>query len=231
MVDLPDFRYYTQWHHHANKQQYAAPADPWNLIAVDPTNPERFNVVSLLWGLGRVRGGNWDCPDNCRTLTDTPMYEGLTQHFEADQSWTATVYHDWVAETIDEAGHFRGYETLDIVREEHYPAVDDLYASIRDDGYRPNHGSVYADPADIDTVHELDPLILIGRSGEVLWTEGFHRLFLARLLDVDTIQVYVLRRHAAWQRIRDRIADAPTEELPPDLAEYRPHPDVRDVLQ
>ncbi|PSP20294.1 hypothetical protein BRC62_00215 [Halobacteriales archaeon QH_10_67_13] len=143
MVHLPDFRSYTAWHHHANRTLYEAPADPWSQIRVDPTVPDQFTIVSLLWGLGRVRDGDWDRPENCSELTETRMYDGLYQHFVQGRDWEETAYHDWVTETIDSDGHFRGYKTVETVVEERYPAVDELYERIREDGYRANHGTVY----------------------------------------------------------------------------------------
>ena len=231
MVHLPDFRYYTKWHHHANDERYDAPADPWSHINVDPAAPEHFSVVSLLWGLGRVKGGNWDCSENCRDLIDNRMYQGLRQHFEEGRDWEETIYYDWMAESIEDEGHFRGYEDIETAIKNHSTAIDELYASIRGDGYRPNHGNIYDDPEGIEGIHELDPMVLVGRAGEVIWTEGFHRLYLARFLGVKSIPVYVLRRHAEWQRVRERIAAIPDGEMPASLREYEDHPDIRDLVR
>ena len=59
---------------------------------------------------------------------------------------------------------------------------------------------MYDGPEDVGYIHDLEPMALIGRDGEVIWTEGFHRLVLADLADIGAIPVYVLRRHEAWQR-------------------------------
>lgn len=227
MVDLRKFRYYTGWHRFVNRERYDALADPWATIRVDPGDVDRFAVVELTWGLGRVRGGDWDRPDNCRSVTDNRMYEGLVQRFEEGYDWEGTVYYEWVADRIEEDGHFRGYERLDAV-DERFEEIDDLYDRMRE-GYRPNRGTVYDDPGDVEYVHQLEPLVLVGRSGEIVWTEGFHRLILARILGIDRIPVYVLRRHERWQRLRDRIAESGSE-LPPDLRAYADHPDVADVV-
>lgn len=230
MVHLPSFRNYTAWHHHANQRLYEAPADPWRQIHVDPTAPDQATIVSLLWGLGRVQGGDWDRPANCSELTETQMYDGLYQRFKQGRDWEETAYHDWVTETIETEGHFRGYEDIDTVVEERYPAVDDLYERICEDGYRANHGHVYNDPESIEQIHELDPMVLIGRSGEIIWTEGFHRLYLARFAGIDTIPVYVLQRHVEWQSLRDRVAAASNNEPRTELTQYPDHLDLQDVL-
>lgn len=229
MVRLSEFRYYSLWHSHANQRLYDATADPWAQISVDPTNIDHFSVVSLIWGLGRVEGGDWDRPNNCRGLFDTKMYDGLRQHFVDGRAWKETAYHDWVVECIESDGHFRGYETAARVVEERYPCIDDLYADMCEDGYRPNHGNLYGEPAEVSRIHELDPMVLLGRSGEVIWTEGFHRLFLAQFAGIGKIPVYVLRRHEEWQRVRDRIA-VQGGAVPADLTEHATHPDLQDVI-
>lgn len=228
-MDLDDFRQYTEWHDVANRRRYEAPADPWRLVPVDPDGVDRFAVVSLLWGLGRVRGGDWDRPGETRSLDDTRMIEGLRQRFEGDRDWTDTVYHEWVRERIEEEGRFRRFESIADVEAEWFPAVDELFESMREDGYRPNRGTVYDDPGDIEFVHEMEPLVLVGRDGEVIWTEGFHRLTLARILDVDAVPVHVLRRHEGWQEVRDRLARTEPDDRPPELEAYADHPDVVDV--
>jgi hypothetical protein len=102
--------------------------------------------------------------------------------------------------------------------------MDQLYETIQEEGYRPNRGALYDEPKEVESPHELEPLVLIGRSGEVYWTEGFHRLIIAKLLETDRIPVYVVRRHEQWQHIRDRMCDRSTE---PDR--YADHPDVEDI--
>lgn len=229
-MGLDDFRYYTDWHAVANRKRYAAPADPWRLVRVDPNEVERFAVVSLLWGLGRVRGGDWDRPEETRRLDDTRMCEGLRQRFEEGRDWEDTAYYEWGRDRLEDQERFRGCTDLEEFEAEHCRRIDDLFESIREDGYRPNRGTVYDGPGDVEYVHDLEPLALIGRDGEVLWSEGFHRLILARILDVDAVPVYVLRRHEAWQEVRDRLARTDPGDRPPELEAHVDHPDVRDVV-
>jgi len=200
------------------------------MARVGPADVERFTVVSLLWGLGRIRGGDWDRPENCRSVTDNRLARGLEQRFEEGLDWEDTAHYEWVSEQLEEQGHFRGIESETEVKERVYPAIDDLYEDIRDEGYRPNRGTVYDGPETVESVHDLEPLVLVGRDGEVIWTEGFHRLVLARIVGVEGIPVYVLRRHTEWQATRDRLARTPAGERPAELEAYAAHPDVQDVV-
>lgn len=223
MVEFDDFRYYTEWHNHVNQTTYEAPPVPWRLVPVDPTGVERLTVVDLRYGLGQVRGGEWDRPESCRDLAELTMYDGLRQRFVEGQEWTETDYYDWVRERFDTEHGFRGKTDFDEHGEAWFDHVDDLYESIAD-GYRTNRGTVYDDPADIEYVHEMEPLALVGRDGEVIWTEGFHRLILSRVAGVDRVPVYVLWRHEEWQATRDAVARDPE-----DVNVSLDHPDLADV--
>lgn len=229
-VWLDEFRYRTEWNAHANRKRYHAPADPWTVVRVDPAEVEWFNVVPLRWGLGRVRGGEWDRPENCRRIEETYIYRGLTQRFEEGKKWEETAYYDWAVEQFEEGDQVRGYESLNAFVTNRLPQIEALYESVRDEGYRPNRGTVYESPADIEYIHELEPLVVVGRSGEVIWSEGFHRLVVAAIVGADEIPVYVLRRHEDWQRLRDEFATTLPEERRPELQAYADHPDVRDVV-
>ena len=182
---LDDFRRRTAWNAYANRRQYDAPAGPWRLVHVDPTPVEHFATVSLKWGLGRVQRGDWDRTENCRSIDSIYIKEGLSQRFEQGEDWVDTTYYETVTEQITDTGNFRGCQSVKELESGYLPAVDDLYADMRENGYRPNRGVLYADPEDAEYIHDLEPFVLIGRDGEFIWTEGYHRLVLAQLLDIS----------------------------------------------
>lgn len=223
------FRYYTRWHQFANRRRYAAPADPWTPIWVDPAAVEYYATVSLEWGLGRVRDGDWDRPSNCDLLRETTTAKGLRQRFEEGRAWEDTALHERAAEQFSEGTDVRGYESLDRFRDERLDSLDELFESIRRDGYRPNYETTDDDPTEVGRVQDLEPLVCIGRSGHVRWNEGYHRLVIAKILGVEAIPVYVVRRHRQWQRKRDEISETPVADLSPELDADTDHPDMRDV--
>jgi hypothetical protein len=227
MID--SFRHYTGWNGVANRRNYVAPADPWGLVRVDPTAVVFYALVPMKWGLGRVEGGNWDRPEERRRVDDLRIHDGLVQRFEEDRDWEETVYYEWITERLNETGRFRGHSTVEAVLDQRCTALDNIYEEMRTEGYRPNLGTVYDDPEDAEFVHDLEPMILIGREGEVLWTEGFHRLVLADLVGVDRIPVFVLVRHEEWQAVRDELATTSPEERTRGLSRFEEHPDVRDL--
>lgn len=233
-MDLERFRYYTAWTAVANDRVFDAPADPWRLVRVDPSDVERFsNALSLLWGVGRVQGGDWYRASNdaVGVIRENRVYRGLAQRFDDGRAWEDTDLYAWAAERYEAAGAVRGYDSLGAFRDVRLAYIDDLYATIRDDGYRPNAAAGH-EPADGSNAFEaayanqLEPLVAIAPDGEILWVEGYHRFAIADILDRDAIPVLVLSRHADWQARRDAIATDASQERPPELAG---HPDLGDL--
>lgn len=232
-VNLERLRSRTAWTRVANERAYDAPADPWATVDVDPSAVEYFTRdCRLNWGLGRVRGGDWDRPEHCGRVRDVANYEGLVQRFAEGKDWTETVLYERASEQFVENGSFRGYDSLEAFRAVRLSYLDDLYETIRDEGYRPNREAAHEPPTDENAfetayAHRLEPLVAIGRDGEVVWAEGYHRLAIAAVLGLDSIPVQVVRRHVEWQRVRDRVARAGRAAVPDGVDPD--HPDLRDV--
>lgn len=234
-MDLAQFEYYTDWHAHANQRQYEAPADPWRLVYVDTSSIERYNTeLPLNWGLGRVEGGDWDSDEYRHPLEETVVFRGLRQRFEQDAEWEETALYQWAVDRFDAGETVRGYERLSDFRDVRLPHIDDLFHSIREDAYRPNRDATH-EPASDDNplenayANRLEPLVLISRTGELLLTEGFHRVAITSILDVGSIPVLVLCRHADWQKQRDAVqANREVRVASPHGTTI--HPDLEDCL-
>ena len=224
-MSIERFRRYTAWHDWVNRKQLAAPAGAWDLIHVDPDRLDRYDTVSLEWGLGRVRGGEWDRTDRER-LAETDVYTGLEERFVDEMSWTETTYYEWGREGLANAESFRGCADIEEFVAGRCAALDEMVASVRSDGYRPNYGHLYDSAAAIEYVQQMEPIVCVGRGGDLFTTEGYHRVALGQLLDVDSIPVHVLQRHEGWQAVRDAVSRG--ESIPVDEASPS-HPDLRDV--
>lgn len=228
-MDLDRFRRRTAWHQYVNERRYDAPADPWEHVHVDPTTVENYCSLRLDAGLGRVRGGTWDRETS--PLRETATYRGLVQRFEEGLDWEETaIYARAKAHFEDCACQFRGYESLRAFREKRLQYVDDLHDSIASDGYRSNasatHDNPHAETNEVEGAYanRLDPMVAIGRDGEICWVEGYHRLIIARLLGVESIPVYVLCRHLRWQATRDRALTGSSGSPGP-----HDHPDLQNA--
>lgn len=223
------------WHGVANERTYAAPADPFMLVGVDPAEVTWYNgEIDLHWGVGRVEDGNWDDRQHCERVRELALYRGLGQRFVDGDPWAETAFYERAEAAFADDGSFRGYDSLASYERERLPYLDDLYASIRDDGYRPNREAGHEPASDENAfedayAHHFEVLVVVGRQGEVILAEGFHRFAIADLLGLDAIPVQVLCRHADWQAVRDRVAATPREDWSPALHAYADHPDVDDI--
>lgn len=193
-------------------------------------NPE----IGLKWGLGRIEAGDWDHEDNCYPLRETTTHRGLTQRFEKGYDWEETAMYRRAKEQFETGETVRGYDSVEEYRTVRCKYVDELYRSIEQEGYRPNEEATHENPARDNPfenayAHYLEPLVVIGQSGEIHWSEGYRRLIIASILDLDQIPVYVLCRHERWQRVRDRIHDTLPSGRPSDLEEHLGHPDLQNV--
>jgi hypothetical protein len=232
-MDLDRLRYYTRWHASANDRRYRAPADPWEAIRIDPTELTHHNQsLRLDRGIGRVEGGDWDA-EGRESFRGTAVYRSIRRRCEESDAWEETPLYRRAKERFEAGGRVRGYESVDEYRRVRLAYIDDLIWSIEEEGYRANTEAEH-EPASAENdfegayVHRLEPVVAIGRVGEIQLCEGFHRAAIASVLELDGIPVNVLCRHEKWQQVRDRIASDPSatheQELPIDP---RVHPDLR----
>lgn len=232
-MDRERLRYYAEWHRYANERRYEAPPDPWEPIDVDPERIEHYVGARLNWGLGRIEGGDWDRESDRYALRETATYRGLVERFEEGRDWEETAIYERAKAGFENGRPVRGYDSLDEFRRVRCPYLDELYERIRTEGYRPNRRAGHENPAAADNafedaaVHHLEPLVTIARDGEILLTEGVHRVSIADVLGLDSVPVQVLRRHEQWQEVRDRIHGSSGD--PPDLDSIGDHPDLADV--
>lgn len=218
------FKFLTALRYRKQRYLYDIPADPYKLIYVDTDDINYFNeTINPHWGLGVIRGGEWDRPDNCTPIHATTHYKGLKQRFEEGVEWEDTTYY---------RERIRGSDR----KEDRLDYFDKLFKDIKERGYRPNFESGHDAPEGgrrqgrSRHVHALEPIVTIGREGDLYLNEGFHRLAIVKLLDIEQIPVNVLARHKQWQEIRDEIYNTRDMDGKPELKKYISHPDLGDVV-
>lgn len=177
----------------------------------------RFGWSSPHALLGSVRSGDWD--RNLPRIEDQPKYRACAGRV-AGTPWEATGILDRLVEelaTSDADAIEHGCNSREALRERYETEREALYLSLRQSGYD-------------RTVSPVCCRIHVGRNGSLLFgTGGRHRLYLSRLLDVESVPVQVLCRHSEWQRVRDAVATANSRsELSPDVQQYLDHPDLRE---
>lgn len=229
------FRIFTLKNAVKNRIKFACPASPHASIDVTPTRGERTTYALIAGGLGQVVGGDWDADANTTPLSENPVYNGLKQRFVEGRDWEDTVYYRRAQREIERSGSTEGYSSSREFLRVRCKYVDELFESIRRDGYRPNdereHDTPKSDFRSFERryLHALEPLVAIGRDGELFWMEGLHRLTIARILNIDSIPVQTVARHRRWQELRDEICTGGLSES--HGATIREHPDLQDLLE
>jgi hypothetical protein len=204
------FEWSTRLRHAVYSLRYDALSDPYAPIAVEPSTIETFNVrLDDELGLGQIVSGEWDEVGEI-PLEEIYIYAGLYQRFEEGRPWTDTAYVEFARKQLDENESWGGYDDIDQFIDVRCAYVDELYERIETNGYQPNDDRSHDVPEQsvkttrASHIHELEPLVVIGRDGTIHLRDGFHRVTIAKLLDVPEIPVLVLGRHTLWQSRRER---------------------------
>ena len=205
-------------------------ANSFKILNVDPSNIV-FKTQSNFRHRGWVVSGDWD-RHRCR-IDESEAYRCLKRRFIDGKSWEKCGYVDYAREEIKSDAIAWGLSSEAQI-EDRCTHLDNLYESIRDEGYKSQKELIDTDPdntfaKNVDTIHpELNEVgVDIGRNGELLWNRvGYHRLILAKLLNINTIPVLVYRRHKKWQDVRETISKGKIPEEV-DLG----HPDLINIIK
>ena len=183
------------------RYDHASP-DPFKMRWVDPA---AINTYTREFGtyqhLGAVRDGSWD--QRTEPVAEHPKHEAVERRFVHGESWEETGIYEHMLAEIEQQGELDGCRTTEDVKER-YEEIDRLYESITDAGYLPHE--VVTDGDDFES--RVDYVIVnIGRNGELIFNgTGWHRLAIAKILELDAIPVLVGVRHAKWQSLRVSLA-------------------------
>ncbi len=207
-----------------------APLNVYEPISVPPSEITQYTWgVSKTHGLGKVLGGDWE--SDSLPLSKKWECRGLEQRFVDGLDWEDTEYVQYPRRKYFEKGDdIWGYRSEAEFLEQRCSYVDRLYESIKQDGYvRSKNGTNGFPGMDIRRIgyhHNFDPLVCLGADGTIYHRDGYHRLMIAKALDLDEIPVLVLARHPAWQEIRERAYAGDLAETDP----IRTHPDIAPLL-
>lgn len=208
---------------------YTHPPDPFKVLWVDPDQIQRHtNREYPAWWpdcnrmrlFGRVQGGEWDQPSEDYPqppkVEDRIDYKSFKSHFVDDIPWSETEYINTIVERTNN-DKIKLERLLD-----RYSEYDDLYNNIRKGGYLSQKELVEegVEEKTFEQAIKAEIAVDIGRSGELLFVDGSHRLIMSKLLGIEQIPIVVYFRHKKWMEYRDNIAESGNI---PD------HPDFRDL--
>jgi len=215
---------YTYKNDKMNKLIYECPPSPYETIRVRAKNIRYISssksgtpvLKPHYGGFAQVSGGEWPCDENFIHIDKYYIKTSFRERFLNDYAWEDTDYYTH----LTQAKEYSNDEALRRLN-----SLDELYRSIADNGYLPNH-SGENHKGNYEYREELDPFIVIDHVGELYLWDGRHRLSIAQILDLE-IPVHVVCRHKQWQELRDEIHN---NGLPEDREDLRDHPDLEDVL-
>lgn len=227
------FVFWTRVYHVQHRHRYDAPAHPYKMINVDPSDITcRVRDIPGRSGLGRICVTDWIR----EPVREEVNYIGMIQRFDEGQDWEETTYYRHAKERFEAGATPAGYETLEQFRAIRCSYLDELFHDIRENGYRPNFEGEHDVPAEdvrqgkARFVSSLEPLVVIGEDGSIYWYAGYHRLAMSQILEINQIPVHVVARHRKWQRVRDALHSTPRTELKPALEAQLEHPDMQDIV-
>lgn len=245
-------------HHLLQRLNYqrAAP-HPYRLIEIDTRNIDhilfpRFTSEKNTYSC-HIVSGEWDTKISDEEipfhedytesteraivkLDNYGLYQSFVEHFESGVSWEKTpFFREMQSRSLNKDSGYYSLENL----ERRFEGLDKLYESIEREGYKtqaeiraqervPLEHDVPLLERDIPELHEVT--VDIGRNGEIIVDEGFHRFSIARILGLK-IPVRVFVRHSMWQERRTVVSDAVSvDDVEPSVMEYIDHPDMKDVV-
>lgn len=212
------------------------PIHPYQKMYVDPNCIKTISQRPYDFGdIGKVISGNWDQTDNL--FEEYDLHNAFVNHFEHELSWEDTEFYHRVIESINQGKSKWACSTPQQFRER-LSKIDDLYESIKSNGYHESGKIPGKDPMDsADRKNYLHPYldeikVDIGRDGDYLFLDGRHRLSICKILDVDLIPILVIARHDMWQQTRERVYDEYTDSSLTDIQkeEYLDHPDIANYI-
>jgi hypothetical protein len=143
-------------------------------------------TISPAKDLEGIRSGNWDL-DRRYLLARTAKHRAIVERYTKGRRWEKSdLFLDNYARRL-EHGPVRGVATFEELVAQYYGRVDDLYASLKTEGFK-------------TTDHRGKPVplpgLLIGRDGEVfLDNQGNHRVAMAQVLKLERIAGRIRCRH------------------------------------
>jgi len=209
-----------------NKLKFDYPANPYKIIFVKSekikywikTDNDGNYVIppDKYHGIGQVREGDWDSPENRHKVHEMSEINYFEQRFNNGRELTETDRYDYLTSKYTE-------ETAK-TRLQRY---DDLFHNIKNNGYQLRDKNGNLRPGTSEHVRDrFEVFVTIDRNGNINLFDGRHRLGITRILDIE-LPVQVVCRHQKWQELRDEVHN---NGLPEGREDLRDHPDLQDIL-
>ena len=177
---------------------------------------------------GKILGGDWDRLEKRFDTLD--LYIAIKKVCVEGKKWAETDYYQYALEDIKKGRLMLDESERDLEME--CKKIESLYQSIQHDGYISQKELFIAGQIQDPKVAEEEVTVSIGRFGDLLFSDGAHRLAIAKLLGVPTIPVKIAVRHKNWIEFRNELVhygqDTPITK-DKNLYQSVTHPDLSDL--
>lgn len=161
------------------------------------TNRESKKIP--LRSAGTIKDGDWD-RDLRKFTEENKWYEMISERYTEGISWLSFEEIQKHIQRVESGGTWRGCENIEEIEQE-CEKWDNLYRDIKNNGYKSQIELIISDRYEncgfySDLIKSYDEITVdVGRSGELLFVNGRHRLAIAKLLDIELVPVRVDVRH------------------------------------
>ena len=157
---------------------------------------------------GSVKNGNWDIPT--KKFEDTDVSRGMKERFVDKKEWEQTKFYNNILKRINQ-----GETVWHCINENQWilrlKRIDAIYQNIKENGYRLQISqknkklNTYFGKED-ERYRKIDEILIsIGRNGQLLASDGAHRLAIAKILKLSKIPVMILARHSEWMEFKKEL--------------------------
>jgi len=173
---------------------------------------------------GKVIGGDWDQTE--KSFDELDIFIALKQVCVDGQKFSSTYFYKQVLDELNNGEIMWGCTNVDEFNGR-CDGLIRLFQDIQRDGYKLQselvniqHGSLF------DIEDEIG--ICIGRNGKMLFSDGAHRLSIAKLLNIPELPVKVSVRHPEWIKFRNDLISKAKKHRDKFILPFS-HPDLDDI--
>lgn len=192
----------------------------------DPPDPR--DRVFPIGSSVTVADGDWD--RGGVAFEELEEVRAIKARMTNGEDWHRTDFYRWLIQDVQAGRTHWGCRTVADV-ERRFRRIDALIASVRRFGVLEPHevGRAQDPNGQYPDLIEVN----IGRTGELLFQDGRHRLAIAKILGLPRVPVRVRVRHLEWQKFREQLFDLASgkdKSTGSSLLCQRPtHPDLQDI--
>ena len=151
-----------------------------------------FNIEDFR---GMIIGGDWDRLE--KRFEDLDVFHALGAVLVDGQPWERTVFYQRIMDDLGKGGipwGCRDQRDFD----KRCRGLERLFRDIKYRGYR-SQEQLAREPRSTKSARKRDEVaVSVGRHGDFLFSDGAHRLAIAKILEIDKIPARIAVRHPEW---------------------------------